>query len=249
MPEDSEGHHSSDLILGLHFLGCNRFILVIYFFSVGQFYSARTAAKGEQKSATAEQLGYMDLCCPEVVLLHRKSAGFFVSYIIPERTHGRPAAPARGSVAQQSRPGVPGGVPLANFTPPRPKLRPTSPGYPPNHPVAPGPLQGHFPPAPPDHHPPGPPGPAMPPPALPIPPPNFGPGNWMPCFLWVPAFPMPGLQPAPAGPPAVPKKPKAEVPKEEEMEAIGLLKIVAIINVRKFGQKHMLKACSSLILF
>ena len=61
--------------------------------------------------------------------------------------------------------------------------------------------------------------------------------------------PMPGLQPAPAGPPAVPKKPKAEVPKEEEMEAIGLLKIVTIINVRKFGQKHMLKASSSLILF
>ena len=56
----------------------------------------------------------------------------------------------------------------------------------------------------------------------------------------------PGMQPA--GPPAVPKKPKVELPKEEIMEAIGLLKIVAIINVRKFSQKHMLKAFSSLLI-
>ena len=45
MPEDSEGYHSSDLILGLHFLGCNRFILVIYFFFSGSILFSKDCGK------------------------------------------------------------------------------------------------------------------------------------------------------------------------------------------------------------
>lgn len=121
---------------------------------------------------------------------------FFVSYFHSRPGHGHqvpPEVPLRGSVAQ-SRHGAGGGVNLSQFTPqphpPRPKLRPVS------QPVPVGPLPpGTAPAAPPG--PPGPPKVAPQPPYPPLPiPAGFPPGQWMPCFLYMPLMPPPGPPPA-----------------------------------------------------
>ena len=258
MPDDGDPHHSEEKILGLHFLGCNLFLFVIYFkFQWVNSTQQGLGKEGNRRAALQSNLAiWIDVALKWsfcIVNLY-----VFLLHIIPERPAQAAAPPRSGSVAAYSRPGAAGGVAVAQYTPPvvRPKLRPTSPANPPPHlahPVAPGPLS--YPgqnPGPPPGYPPAPAatadqpqGAGVPLPALPIPPPSFGPGNWMPCFLWVPALPMPGTQPL--GPPPSMRNVKLEK-SDSEKEAI-MENIYAIINVGKYGQKNMLKALSSLIPF
>lgn len=153
---------------------------------------------------------------------------FFVSYFHSRRAAGHGAPPEvtkRGSVAQ-ARPGAGGGVNLTQFTPTiRPKLRPMGP-------VPAGPLHGPPGPAgnpsPPGH--PGHPGPPGHPghQKMPLGPPlpifaGFPPGQWMPCFLYMPL--VPGMLPPP-GPPPMQVKVEQH---SSDMEAIDTKQLLSIV--------------------